>query len=196
MNLVAIKEEVGDSEVEMEEELVATEVEVVDLEEEMEEEVVEMEEEVVAMEVEMEAVAMEVDLEAVEMEVVVMEEEVVEEMVVVVEEVPKYLAHLLQRSNAFLFLKQTALLFQSNTVPMYLLKSAALALSRNALVFHLLNLKESAEQSPQQTADLSPLKSVFHPQKASAGQFLKVFVSRCPRPHAHQPPRLLMSTLA
>merc|ERR1711913_186651 len=72
----------------------------------------------------------------------------------------KYLAPPHQRSNAFLYLKQTALLFLSSTVQIFLLRSALRALNKSALMFRLLNLKENAKQSPPQTADLSPPKSL------------------------------------
>merc|ERR1711913_257265 len=104
----------------------------------------------------------------------------------------KYLAPPHQRSNAFLYLKQTAFLFLSSTAQIFLLRSALRALNKSALMFRLLNLKENAKQSPPQTADLSPPKSASPHRRPSAAQSPKVCVCGSRRPPARPPLRLWM----
>merc|ERR1711874_81934 len=86
----------------------------------------------------------------------------------------KYLAPPHQRSNAFLYLKQTAFLFLSSTAQIFLLRSALRALNKSALMFRLLNLKE--------TANPSPPKSASPPKRPSAVQSPKVCVCGYRRP--------------
>merc|ERR1711892_354959 len=107
----------------------------------------------------------------------------------------RYLVHLLPKNNVFLYPKQTVLLFLSNIAQTSLLKSAALAPSRSASMYHLLNLKENAEPSPKPTANQGKHRNVSHLLKASAELFPKVSVSGYPRHPAPQPLRLWMCTL-
>merc|ERR1711892_431734 len=141
----------------------------------MEAEVVEMEE----VEMEEEGGEVEVEVEEGELDLeVVLDPEVVE---------ARYLVHLLPKNNVFLFL--------SNTAQTSLLKSAALAPSRSASMYHLLNLQENAEPSLKPTANQGKHRNVSHPPKASAELYPKVSVSGYPRHPAPQPLRLWMCTL-
>jgi len=87
----------------------------------------------------------------VEMEVVLEMAGVEEEVEVVVDldlvlVAAEYPVHLHQKRNASPCPKPTAYLCPSNPVPTYLLRNVPPAPSRSASMFHLLNLKENANQ--------------------------------------------------
>merc|ERR1711942_398282 len=86
------------------------------------------------------------DLEVVAVMEVVEEATVAEAVVDLVLVAAEYPVHLHQKRNASPCPKPTAYLCPSNPVPTYLLRNVPPAPSRSASMFHLLNLKENANQ--------------------------------------------------